>query len=232
MAHFNFDSYLEKHKIKISPKARAFCKLGFAKMQKSIDPLHNHMHVVCLLDNFAGLLKNERGLLKQDLDYNALLISIIWHDIWKSKRFDKGAMKLIFDQLYEGRGSAKIVAAEMKKAGFQRETIKKVTYAIQQHSIVHKKRKTIESKILKDMDELSKWNIDRLKLAIKKINPRKISPRLAKIYKAYFNLFMKRTKPKLYFNFDKKQFTRLKKIYLRSAKLLERRYAYLLNRKP
>jgi hypothetical protein len=233
MAYFNFDAYLRQHKITLSPKARAFCKLGLKRMSKSIDPLHNHLHVLCLLENLGGLLRNERGLLKQNVDYAVLLISVIWHDIWKSKRFDKNALKLMFDQLYEGRGSAKMVAAEMRKAGgFSEQTIENVAYAIRQHSIIHKKRKTIESKMLKDVDELSKWNINRIKFFIKKVRPRKIGPRLATIYEDYFDWFMKGAKPKFYFRWAKREFARLKKTYLRGAKQLERKYSYLLNRKP
>ena len=225
MAHFSFDSYLKQHKIKLSPKAHAFCKLGLKRMAKSVDPIHNHLHVVCLLNNFAGLLKNERSLLKQDLDYNALLISIIWHDIWKSARFPKGLFKLAWDQIYEGRGSAKIVAREMKKADFPKQTIKKVAYAIRQHSIVHRKRKTIESKILKDVDELARWNVGRIKFAGRQLFGRKIlSSKLLKAGKFYVNWFMRPAHTKLYFGWSRREFRQLKKAWLKQAGTLYKKY--------
>ena len=234
MAYFDFDSYLKKHNIVLSPRSKKFCKLGLKRMSKSIDPIHNHLHVLCLLDNFGSLMRNERGLLKQDVDYNVLLISIIWHDIWKSKRFPKGVFKLVWDQLYEGRGSAKIAAAEMEKAGFPKQTIKKVAYAIRQHSVVHKKRKTIESKILKDVDELARWNVARIKFAGRHLFSNKIlSNKLLKAGKFYVNWFMGSARPKkLYFGWSRREFMKLKKEWLSQANVLYKKYSKLLNHKP
>ncbi len=234
MAHFNLDAYLKRHNITLSPRARAFCKLGLKRMSKSIDPVHDHLHILCLLANLGGLIKNERSLLKQDVDYNVLLISIIWHDIWKSKRFSKGVFKLMWDQIYEGRGSAKIAAAEMEKAGFPKQTIEKVVYAIRQHSVVHKKRKTIESKLLKDVDELARWNVGRIRRTGRQLfSSTRLSPKLLKAGKLYVNLFMRRARPKrLYFGWSRRKFMQLKKVWLGQANVLYKKYSKLLNRKP
>ncbi len=220
MAHFNFNSYLGRHKIKLSPKAKRFCKLGLQRMAKSIDPLHNHLHVICILQNLGKLLAHEKESVKSETDFNVLLMSIIWHDIWKSYRFPTGLLKMLWQQAYEGRGSAKIVAAEMKKAGFPKETIKKVTYAIQQHATVHKKHKTAESKILSDLDELDRWRLNRVKQLYKVLNKQgKLNLKILTVGKFYAQHFMKNAKPdKLYFSWSRREFPKLKERWIKTVK--------------
>ena len=230
MVHFSFNSFLKKHNIKLSPEAKKFCLRGLQRMSKSIDPLHDHLHVICLLQNLGELLRHENTLAREHVDLDVLLISIMWHDIWKAGKFPKGALSLLWQQAYEGRGSAKIVAAEMKKAGFSKQIIKKVAYAIRQHAIIHKEHKTIESKLLADVDQLGRWNIARIKQAGKKLFAGKTNLNLVKVGEWYAKHFMVNAKPsKLYFNWSKLKFPSLKKRWMSVAR---KSLSKILNHKP
>ncbi len=239
MAHFNFDSYLEAYKIKLSPKARVFCKLGLQRMAKSIDPLHNHMHVVCLLHNLGELLKREKNL--GNINFDVLLISIIWHDIWRARHFYRNPATLLWQNLYEGVGSSLIAKKEMTKAGLPDNTIKKVAYAIRKHAEFQiLKRKTTESKLLADVDELGRWDIKRSRYAESVlIDAKKPNFKLLKLAEWYFDHFMRPANADgLYFSWSKKEFRKLKRNYIKEvsanvkSKYLKLYETYTKNRKP
>lgn len=163
------EQFLNKHpKIKISNEALFLCKIGEQKMEKSVDPLHDNHHVGRLLKNLHHLLKNYSNHKK--INFEILLLSICWHDVWKTQRMTLNPIKLIYYQLYEGIGSL-IIFMQHATGMIDNHTIAEVNYSIRKHAQFQFFPLTsIESIILKDIDDLDILNPKRMKYLISKAN--------------------------------------------------------------
>lgn len=138
-----------------------FSKEGFFRMKKSRDSLHDFFHIqnlFGLLDEF--LIKHKK--IKKRLDLKAVFLAICWHDAWKAKHDPKTIGSIIYNQIMEGLLAAKLFKKESKKYAMDKSTIEKAAYAIRKHSTVQiLKRKTLESKVLKDIDKIDSVNFER-----------------------------------------------------------------------
>ena len=96
---------------------------------------------------------------KQKIDFQVLLLSICWHDVWISKRIPKNLIHLTFHQIVEGLGSALIFKKYALKAKLNKKLLRSVYYAIRKHSSFQVIPPfTLEAKILIDLDKLELWN--------------------------------------------------------------------------
>ena len=136
-------------------------KEGYLHMKKSVDPLHDNTHIenlLGLLNNF--LIKNKK--IKKKLNLEALFLSICWHDTWKSKRNPKSIAGIIYGQTVEGILSAKLLKKASKKYLVDKNIVDSAAYAIRKHNTLQfTKRKTLEAKLLKDIDKLDAFNYER-----------------------------------------------------------------------
>ncbi|RJQ37332.1 hypothetical protein C4559_03760 [Candidatus Microgenomates bacterium] len=200
-------------------------------MEKSKDPLHNQFHVFRILDDLNAFLKENKEIDINKINYEVLLLSICWHDTWKSKRFP-GSIGLLFYQLIkDGTGSMALFKRYAKKTTLDKEILKETKYAIKKHGEFQiLPRKTLESKILKDLDLLEKWSLERLKPLEKKyLVPEKINLKLLRLAKFYFDHFLfPMKKSKFYFKWSQIEFKKRKTFFLTRAKKLLKEYQNFL----
>jgi len=161
------DQFLDRHpKIKLSQTSLMLCKIGERKMINSIDPLHDKHHIGRLLKNLSAFLKYYPNHKK--INFEVLLLSICWHDTWKAKRQTMNPFKLVYYQVYEGIGSM-IIFSKNTINLLPQSIIEKVNYTIRKHSqFQFFSLTTLESKILKDIDDLDILNAKRLRPLLRK----------------------------------------------------------------
>lgn len=154
---------INKFKNLVTPESRKFCMKALDLMGKSDDPMHDIHHVSSMLNNLSVWLKSQEGMrIRPYINFDILILSICWHDTWKASKKSPNLLNIIYYQLYEGIGSSKL----FKKYAhdLDDEVIDKVSYAIRKHSQFQiLPRKTLESKILRDLDLIEMWDHERLK---------------------------------------------------------------------
>jgi len=152
-------TFISKNKIKLSPKALNLCQEAIERMKSGHDGLHNEKHVFRLLDNLDQFLKEETTIDKSKINFEVLLISLCWHDVWEATLLPNNIFLILFDMVFEGIGSMLKFAKRAKEVGLSKEITKEVKYAIRKHvRIKILPIKTLEAKILKDMDILDLWS--------------------------------------------------------------------------
>ncbi|MFH1404528.1 MAG: hypothetical protein ABIH21_00320 [Patescibacteria group bacterium] len=130
-------------------------------MSQSKDDTHDEQHVERILGHLSYFLTKNPDQ-KQQLDFEILLLAICWHDTWKSTRNPNTLMTFLFDNYWDGYGSYFTFLKESKNSGVNPKTRKRVAYAIRKHGFAEPfPRRTNEAKLLKDIDVLEKWNIER-----------------------------------------------------------------------
>lgn len=177
------DQFLSKHpEIKLTPHLLEICREGERRMSLSPDPIHDHHHVGRILGYLQNFIKNHA----YQTDYSVLLPAICWHDVWKAQRQTLNPIKLIYYQIYEGIGSLRIFR-QHNKHHLPAEVLAKIGYVIRKHSQVQFfSLKTLEAKILRDLDDLDILSAKRLKPLLKK--RRSVSPFTRKIGKLFLYL--------------------------------------------
>ncbi len=185
---------LHKNNITLIQDVYNACKEGIRLMSKSPDPLHNHHHILNMLKDLDLMLSNDHEINWKKVNFNVLLLSITWHDIWKSQRLPKSRKKLVYHWFAEGIGSMRLFSKETKKYHFDPMITKKVRYAIRKHPYFQLlPKRTIESKILKSLDELEDFSIDRFKEGLNSIHElSEVSPRLASLFRFYYQHWISR----------------------------------------
>ncbi|MDH5532989.1 MAG: hypothetical protein OEX81_01005 [Candidatus Pacebacteria bacterium] len=212
------DKFLKNHpKIKISKKTLMLCRVGEQKMADSIDQLHDNHHIGRLLSNLESFLKDNRNHKK--INFEILLLSIIWHDTWKAKKQSLNPFKLLFHQIYEGFGSV-IIFSKHSVGLLPKSIIVEVNYAIRKHAqFQFFPLNSIEAKILKDLDDLDLFHVRRLRPLIKKRNQVNY---FTKIFGKYYinKLSSKKSLNNLQFSWTKKKTNKINKIVKKLLKTI------------
>jgi hypothetical protein len=222
--------FLDKNNIRPRMETISVCEKGLAIMKKAIDPSHDEEHIFDILDALNSLINSE-PFLKDSLDFNIILISIFWHDSWRSRILAKKIIYMIFVQAFEGMGSFFLFKKFAKKDGLPKELISKIAYAIRKHSQFQiLPLKTLESVVLADIDGVCEFSLSRLeRLADKFLFVKKPNRILLKAGKFYFEKFMKNDNHfKPFFSWTAKEGDRRKKIYFDEVEKAIKKYEYLL----
>lgn len=205
--------------------------MGVRVMSRSSDPTHDVEHVKRLTARAKNLIKAE-GLEKR-VGWEVLLLAIVWHDVWTAKNVPSNALGMIWEYVYEGWGSAIMFRREAKLAGLEEGKIKKIFYAIRKHpSSTLWGPKTLEGKILRDVDNIDQWEWKRIAAIIKEMEKGGIDEeerkkmRLAKIY--FEKIMKKRLVKDIFFEWSKERFVRQKEIYLKKVVELMGKYKELV----
>jgi hypothetical protein len=157
------DDFLSRWKIELSPQDKRWCRRGWKKMKGSPDKLHNEDHVSEVLGNIEELLRAEK-IKKETIDWRILLMTICWHDVWKSGRRPKWPWDYVVNKFGDGLGSAIIFGSE-SKGKMETDLRNKVWEVIYYHPSFWPKglvKWCQELMILKDGDRLERWNISRI----------------------------------------------------------------------
>lgn len=221
--------FISKHQIIISPATAESCKTALEKMSKSEDVLHDLGHIARIFDLLDEFLINETRVRKDQINFEVLLLAISWHDTWKATRRDKRFWNLLFSLYYDGIGSAKIFKKQNKILPI--DIFEQALFAIARHSpprLVW--YKTLELKILRDLDGLEEWSIERLDGLVSQFeNNRTAIHRLGRWLKLYFNLVLKKQKAKkYYFPWPREVFSERKKVYIVKVNELLKKYQAIL----
>lgn len=189
------DLFLKTHKLHLSPSSKKIADLGLEIMSQSRDPLHSVDHVYRMLDDLDLMIYHLTEINWAKVNLEILTLSVIWHDTYKSTQIFSSKRKLFFDHvLADGLGSMRFFKSKAKNSGMDRKIVSKVGYAIRKHSIFQiMPRLTVESKILKYLDELEDWSFERFDHALSHSNSiKEIVFRLRPVLKFYFSHWMNR----------------------------------------
>jgi hypothetical protein len=157
-----FETLLKKHHIKIKSDVKKICLDGLDIMEQTIDPIHDREHIENIFDHLDYLL-TQAPKIKKSIAFDVLLMAICWHDAWKSGKNAKNPIYLIYHNLFEGLGSSKLFKKYTLKNVSNRKSAKSAAYAIRKHSMLQfLPTRTIEAKILMDLDTIELWNPKRL----------------------------------------------------------------------
>lgn len=151
---------LKKHSIVLHKSTLKVCREGIRRMGKSVDPHHDKRHVERLFNHLSYLLSADNNL-RKIVDFNILIPSICWHDVWISTQKAQSMPKLLWNNFAEGILSAKIFY-DYAYRYLRYPKIMKIHYAIRKHSSFQIfPIKTLEAKVLVDVDKLELWNSKR-----------------------------------------------------------------------
>lgn len=210
--------FLQQNNINLPQELIDLGHEGIAYMRDSLDVNHNHTHVELLLDNLTQLLKHEPHL---NLNFRILLPAICWHDVWKASRvMGTGKIKLLYENIYDGKGSEKMFRAYAKEIRLRIELLEPIAYCIRTHasfsSLFPKSRiisgtarlrrpGVVEARVLRDLDGLEVWNLKRFDSVINSIEY--ITPPLLKVAVWWFKtITLKTDENRFYFAWTKVEF--------------------------
>lgn len=215
--------FITKYHLALSPPLLHACQEGLRRMNISRDPFHDNSHVTGILANLDQFLTENRELSISKINFPVLLLAICWHDVWKSQGNFTNRKNTVFREFYEGVGSMRIFSKSSNGFSLPPDVIRKTKYAIRKHSTFQLfPKRTLESKILYDMDSLEVWDFGRLKKALDKMGGiDHIGPSLIRVGKFYFqHWMMKKTGSNLYFSWTRGEFLK------RKAKFLDQAFAF------
>ena len=178
-------------------------------MSKSIDPLHSQNHIYRILDDLQRFKLEDDEVKWSTVNFEVLLLAICWHDTWKSFKFPHSKKAMLYHNFVDGLGSMRLFSKRVKRLNLEKKIINKAKYAIRKHSSFQiLPKRTLESKILRYLDQLEEWSVDRVKEALG--SSPKFQELLAKLYnlaKYYFeHKMLTSTDKKYYFAWSKSQF--------------------------
>jgi len=193
--------------------------------------LHSETHIFRLLDNLDQFLEEEKFIDKKEINFDVLLSAICWHDVWRAKREPYNFLKWLLEMLWEGIGSMLIFRKRAKEVGLSPELIREVGYAIRKHSDfqIFPKR-TLESRILVDLDILDGWSLEKLEFLKKHyLSEDNIYWAPFRFGKFYFDHVMSRTTTKIFsYQWSRSEFNKRRKAYLAEVEKLTEKYGCLL----
>jgi len=150
-------------------------------------------------------------------------VAICWHDVWKSRRMPDDIVSVLINQAWDGWGSARVFKKEVKLSKEERKKLRRVFWIIGNHPrdmTIHVPFKTyLETKILKDMDRLERWNMKRHDdffeklLIVRGDKNLKYVNWLVKFFQEKYTLWSDSDK-KYYFKWSREEFRKRRENYL------------------
>lgn len=231
----NLSEFLYRQNLALESAVFSFCQEGIEMMAESLDPFHTEKHIFRILDILDSFLRENDQVLKSQIDFEVLLTAICWHDVWKSRRFPAFWLRGAWQAFWEGLGSRRIFVKEARENGLEKEIVKPVRYAIRKHSTFQiTSPKTLEAKILKDVDNLEFWSLERLRDVVHDLEKNNWAPTLllptAKIYKYLLRVLNRESS--LSFEWSKKERDRRRQNYRVELEKLIAEYEAKVARKP
>ncbi len=176
-------------------------------MARTKDPSHG-------LDHLNHMLKDANRFLtamgdQYEIDKEVLLLSLYWHDVWKSQH--KPALgNYLFQQLYEGWGSMSMFRKCARLVGLSSRITGAVSYAIRKHSAIQiRPAKTLEAQLLWDIDTLDLWNAQRTRALFRNLRGANVS-----LLDSYL-LYMQKVGFRLNFEWTKNEAQKIKPLFFK-----------------
>ncbi len=209
--------FLKTTNITLPKNSEDACQKAIRLMTKSLDPLHSENHIFRMLDDLNAFMTSDSEINWKKINFEILLLSICWHDTWKSKKFPRSKKAMLYHNLVDGLGSMRVFGKHSKQFNLTKFVSNKTKYAIRKHSSFQfLPKRTLEAKILRDLDQLEEWSIVRVDEALG--SSQKFMDLLEKVFnmaKYYFeHKMLTATDKKFYFRWSKKQFAKRRGVYL------------------
>ena len=173
-----FKEFLQKWNISLDDPIIKLCLDGLHKMKHNPDPHHALPHIQNLFSELDVFLKKESSVSVKNIDFNVLLPSICWHDVWKGKDVQTNKFYItMYRDWAESTLSGKTFKTFVKnnyKNEISKQQVNKINHCIKKHSRLTKKFpkffenylfkvKYVEAKILSDIDILDSFSLVRMK---------------------------------------------------------------------
>jgi len=228
------NDFLIKNSIKLNKDVLDLCNEGMEIMKLGTDKMHDAAHIYRVLDILDKFLHAEKEKIIHSINFNVLMVSICWHDTWRALRKPQTKVSVLLDEIWDGMGSVGLIKEKIKHLHVSLEEKREMIRCIRHHGTFNIARsRSVESKILKDLDLLEVWSFERFEalkqeyLFVDIVNP--ITLRAAKFY---FDRFMKKQDgSKYYFEFFKQEFLKTKADYIANVDKLLEDYGHYLKRK-
>lgn len=217
------DEIIVRHQIDINTNYKELCIEGINRMKNSIDINHDVEHIYEIFELLNKFLDKEISIKKSDIDFEVLLTSICWHDVWLAKKGQSKRLRnVIADRTYEGVGSARMFREFISREKISIDKIWEITWIVSLHAdfrflpiikVIKKYSRNLELKILSDLDTLSMFSPERIKRTVKKYAVKgKTDPLLFRIGFFYVTKMMiKKNSNILHFEYTKKLYKKKKK---------------------
>jgi hypothetical protein len=180
-----------------SQKIRFLLDKAAEFMTSTRDASHGMEHINHLLQETNRFFKSTEY--KFDIDRDILLLALYWHDVWKSQ-IKPNWRNYLFLQLYDGLGSMFMFKRHASKVSLPPGMIRSVSYAIRKHSTFQGlPRRTLEAKLLWDVDTLDIWNSQRTQAVFQDLGSVNIAA-----FDSYIR-YMKKTGFHLYFDWTRNE---------------------------
>ncbi len=213
--------FLDTHQVHLTPEESALYEQGIDLMDRSIDPHHDATHIARLLDSLDEFMRTDEFQRMADrINVKVIFMAILWHDCWRAHKETERCVPLFWLTMYEGIGASRYFAKAAKLAEVEPAFGEAVTYAIRKHSLFQFwPIKTLEAKILKVVDALDMYSLDRTYLLEKKyLLDRPITPATYNAGLVVIRLFARKDpRPTHYFEWSKK-LAELRPAYLSRAR--------------
>lgn len=225
--------FIKKHKLILSDNEVRLCKDAMDIMAKSIDVVHDETHVYRLLDYLDGFMATEEyGDVSGQVDLKALFIAILWHDTWRARRDPKNIFQAFPDMILEEIFSTREFLKAAKKSNLDEKIKQNSRYIIRKHTPLQVfPPKTIEARIMREIDNLDILSLDRLYLIEKKfVCDRPFELRYWRLAKFATRIFIEPQTDKFYtFDHFKEDFGRKKESFLKKVRWEIDRYKEALD---
>ena len=171
----NLKDLVKIHNIQLSDDTLKLCGDALNIMRQSKDPLHDVIHVEDILGLLSKFLKRSNEVATSDINFEILIPSICWHDVWKSYRKQTtNLFKFRLEQFWDGIGSARIFSNHVKNSNFPKFLSDEIYFSVLHHGGFFSnfiksniKNGHLEAEILVDLDSLDFWSMKRVKYAEK-----------------------------------------------------------------
>jgi len=137
----------------VSGEGLRLIESAYCRLEKYDNIINGLKHSRNLFDYFNIFLEKNPEY-KDELNFEAILIAIFWHDMWKVERKSKNIFILIAGLFFEGILSSRIFMKEAVAVGYDKKQSSSVSRIIREHVFFSFIRPTLESKIFHDIDQL------------------------------------------------------------------------------
>ena len=229
------EQFIEKHRIQLTPPERRLCDEAMRLMSRSVDVHHDSAHIGRLLDYLDEFTAtDEYRRLAPGLDLKVLLVSVLWHDCWRSRKDPGRITGLLWCTLYEGIGASSIFSRAAKRLGVGEALARRVSYAIRKHAYFKATSpSTLEARLLAAVDTLDHYSFERLKgLERKYLVERPISGISLRLAKLAIRLFVEpERRATRFFRWSKRRIHERKQRFLARVRRQVEEYRALLDRR-
>lgn len=226
-------NFIKKHRIDLAANELELCRQAMDKMATSADAHHDETHVFRMLDyldDFIGTPEFEQRCLEK-INLKVLFIAILWHDVWRTEKEPASIWALVWSSFWEGIAAGEKFHRAARQAGLEGVLARKARYAIRKHAIVQiLPLRTLEAKILADMDNLDCMSLDR----VYPIEKRYLCEESASVItlwvaRAAVWIFVEtKSEKSFYFDWARKNGLRMRQIFLNKARVELEEYARLV----